>query len=297
MRCTRRTFLAGSLAVLASARVARPADGPPTNPRLARKLGVTTSSVDRQVSWQNEPGKISLMDLPRVLREDLDLDVVDLNTNTLGSPDPRHAEKFRAAADKAGVAIVNLKLNLKPFDLGSADAAANERTLAECRRWVDAAAAMGCPRVRPFPQPDKPDMDRYVAAWRQLDDYAMSKGVGTAVENYGWMQSDPASVPTLIKALARDVVATPDTGNWTSDEVRYAGLAATFPLAYSCDFKARELGPNGEHTLYDLRRCFQIGWDLGFRGPWCFEHAHADRAQLWRELGLLRDMLRGWMTA
>ena len=29
---------------------------------------------------------------------------------------------------------------------------------------------------------------------------------------------------------------------------------------------ARQLGPNGEHELYDLKRCFSIGWQAGFRG-------------------------------
>ncbi len=109
------------------------------------------------------------------------------------------------------------------------------------------------------------------------------------------MESDPQSVPTLIKAIDRDVAATPDTGNWVNDEVRYAGLTAAFPDAVSCDFKARELGPNGEHSLYDLRRCFDIGWECGFRGPWCLEHAHSDRTRLFKDLTLLRDRLRGWM--
>jgi hypothetical protein len=69
-------------------------------------------------------------------------------------------------------------------------------------------------------------------------------------------------------------------------------------LAATCDFKAAgELGPNGEHPLYDLKRCFQIGWDAGFRGPWCIEHVHRDRKQALLELGILRDMLRKWIAA
>lgn len=46
-----------------------------------------------------------------------------------------------------------------------------------------------------------------------------------------------------------------------------------------------------------MTRCFQIGWDAGFRGPWCVEHFHADLRQLVREMGILRDQLRGWMRA
>ena len=98
-----------------------------------------------------------------------------------------------------------------------------------------------------------------------------------------------------LDSLRELVAVSPDTGNWKDDTVRYAGLAAAFPFAVSCDFKARKLGPNGEHTLYDLKRCFEVGWKTGFHGPWCLEHANADRDVLFRELALLRDMLRKWM--
>ena len=110
------------------------------------------------------------------------------------------------------------------------------------------------------------------------------------------MESDTQSVPKLIKAIDRGVVSTPDTGNWANNDLRYDGLKAAFASAVSCDFKARQLGPNGEHALYDLKRCFDVGWDTGFRGPWCLEHAHPDRAKLFAELTLLRDMLRRWTT-
>jgi hypothetical protein len=116
------------------------------------------------------------------------------------------------------------------------------------------------------------------------------------VENYGWMQSDPESVVKLVKAVGHNVAACPDTGNWNNNELRYAALETTFPIAVTCDFKARQLGPAGEHRLYDLQRCFTIGWKAGFRGPWCLEHANRDRKTLFRELALLRDNLRSWMT-
>ena len=79
------------------------------------------------------------------------------------------------------------------------------------------------------------------------------------VENFGWMQSDPDSAVKLVKAVGHNVAACPDSGNWNNNDIRYEGLAKTFPIAVTCDFKARKLGPNGEHPLYDLKRCFTIG--------------------------------------
>ena len=64
----------------------------------------------------------------------------------------------------------------------------------------------------------------------------------------------------------------------------------------SSDFKARRLSPDGEHPLYDLRRCFDIGWATGFRGPWCIEHGNVDTAAFIRETRMLGDMLREWIA-
>jgi len=109
------------------------------------------------------------------------------------------------------------------------------------------------------------------------------------------MESDPESVPRPAKDIDRNIAVSPDTGNWKNNSIRYKGLAKAFPLAVSCDFKARKLGPKGEHKLYDLKRCFDIGWKSSFSGPWCLEHANPNRDHLFRELAQLRDLLRGWM--
>ncbi len=86
------------------------------------------------------------------------------------------------------------------------------------------------------------------------------------------------------------------TENWSDNETRYRGLEKSFPPAVTCDFKARDSGVRGEHTADDLKRCFSIGWRAGFRGPWCREHAPRDRKRSFRELAMLRDMLRHWMA-
>jgi hypothetical protein len=262
---------------------------------LAGEVGITTSSIDRHVSARGETGFITLLDLPRFMRDELDMRVIDLNTNTLGPLDPEHVERLRAAAERAGCVITNLKMNQIDLDMNSPDGSVRKQALDTYKACIDAASRLGARWARPLPGAMRPDMQLHVAAYRELADYAAPRKVQMLVENYRWMQTEADSVAALIRAIDRDVAASPDIGNWIDNPVRYAGLEKTFPLAVTCDFKARELGPGGEHPLYDLRRCFEIGWKAGFRGPWCLEHAHADRKTLVRELCLLRDMLRGWM--
>ena len=55
--------------------------------------------------------------------------------------------------------------------------------------------------------------------------------------------------------------------------------------------------PEGEHPQYDLRRCFDVGWKAGFRGPWCLEHFNDTLPGLLAGFKRLREMLETWMQA
>ena len=300
MNFTRRTFLKSTV-VTAVATIALPrglagekSKTVDKNP-LAGEVGITTSSLSAHVASRPTKSKFTLLELPRIMRDELDMRVIDLNTSTLASEEPAYLDKVRAAADKAGCILTNLKLNQRGLDMNSRDKDVRDKALAIYKKSIDAAARLGLKWARPLPLKPKPDMAIHVASYRELADYAAERNIQMLIENYGWMESDPKSVPKLVKAIGRNVAVSPDTGNWKDNTVRYKGLAAAFPLAVSCDFKARKLGPNGEHELYDLKRCFQVGWKTGFQGPWCLEHANSNRETLFRELALLRDMLRGWM--
>jgi sugar phosphate isomerase/epimerase len=187
-------------------------------------------------------------------------------------------------------------MNQPGLDLGSPDAGVRGKALSEYKQSIDAAARLGMRWARPLPTKERPDSRLLIDALRELADHAARRDVQLLIENFGWMQSDPDSVVRLVKAIGTNAAASPDTGNWTNNEVRYDGLAKTFPHAATCDFKARDLGPGGEHPLYDLKRCFTIGWDAGFRGPWCLEHGHADEKTLFKNLRMLRDQLRQWIA-
>jgi len=296
---TRRDFLkTTSAAVLAEvggfavpSRAAVPAG--PADPQLVGLLGITMSSAGRLMK-DGKPDRIPIVDWPRLLRDELDMHVLDLNSGVIESHDPAYLDTVRRAADEAGVLLTNMKINRPDVDVGNADPAVRRKAVDQCKRWIETSGRLGLRWARPLPLKQPPDRAGFVAAYRELADYAREHRVRMIVENYGWMSDDPDKVPRLLEEIGPDVAAGPDTGNWSNDEVRYAGLAKMFPGAVTCDFKAGRLGPAGEHAAWDLKRCFTIAWDAGFRGPWCFEHAAPDRATLFRELRLLRDMLRSW---
>lgn len=289
----RRDFLHSALGAAALASAGRSAAPPVTLPSLTGEIGITTGSFMRHLSIERAAGKLRLLDLPKIMRDELGMKVVDLMTATLVSLEPAYLDQLRAAAADAGCVITNLKINFAQAPLGHADPAVRRAAVAEVQRAMNAAARLGARWVRPLPGGQRAELAATAASYRELADYGAERGLTVLVENIGWMKEDADGVPDLIRATGPRIRAQPDTGNW-ADAVRYAGLAKAFPLAASCDFKALDLGPDGSHAAYDLRRCFQIGWDAGFRGPWAIEHFHADLGQLLREMGLLRDRLRHW---
>ncbi len=300
MRYNRREFLrdggrAIAAGTLASAVVHAADDNEKDRAKtLVDAVGVTTSSLSSQLTGRAKNGKFSLLEFPRILRDELDMRVIDLNTSSLASVDRSYLDRLRDAAGKAGCVLTNLKMNQRDLDMNHRDRSVREKALRQYKRSIDVAAHLGLKWARPLPRKEKPDMALHVASYRELCDYAAQRKIQMLVENFGWMQSDPDSVVKLVKAIGKNVAACPDTGNWNGNPLRYQGLAKTFPIAVTCDFKARALGANGQHKLYELKRCFKIGWDAGFRGPWCLEHANADTKTLFKELALLRDMLRRW---
>ncbi|MDG1896257.1 MAG: TIM barrel protein [Fuerstiella sp.] len=260
-------------------------------------IGIVTASAAAHLTTSIRKGSFTLLQLPQIMREELDLRVIDLNTSSFpdfASVDEKYCERLRRVADRFGCVLTNLKMNQRGIDMNSPQQDVRQKALTEYKRSIDIASRLGCRWARPLPQMQRPDMAIHVASYRELCDYAAERDVTMLVENFGWMQGDPDSVPTLVKAIGHNVSAGVDTGNWSGNDVRYAALARAFPLAATCDFKARKIGPGGEHEEYDLKRCFDIAWNAGFRGPWAFEHGHGDLKTLFSELQMLRDMLRKW---
>jgi len=298
---TRRDFLKTGALFAGAAALNGPAIAAPGLPAdVSGEIGVTTGSFFSHICFQPEAGKIRMLDLPKIMRDQLDMRVIDIMSRTLESFEPAYLEKMRKAADDHGCIITNLKCNQKGLDMSSANEERRAEALRIYKESIDAAHLLGARWVRPVAGSGKlSDRARLIDSFRQLADHGASRGISIIVENTGWIAGDAKAIPDIINAVGRGkgVDAGPDTGNWKDDEIRYAGLAAAYPLAVTSDYKAFQLEPDGSHPKYDLKRCFDAGWNAGFRGPWCIEHFHTDLPGLIKGFGQVRDKLRGWITA
>jgi len=254
------------------------------------EIGITTGSFDSQ----RERNELTLENLPAFLNGELGMRLIDVNTLWLTSFRETYVRACRDVASASGCVFTNLKVNHSIGDLYDKKPEHAARALAEARHMVDVAGQLGARWVR-FNVSQPETLLGGLPAHRQLADYAAGKSVGLLVENGGWMRSRADSITLGIKAIGDNAFAGPDTGNW-DDDVRESGLAQSFPQAVTCDFKAFEMAADGHHAKYDLRRCFDIGQEAGYRGPWLLEHWHDDTSALVHDLLLLRDQLRAWMN-
>ena len=106
---------------------------------LHGQVGITTSSLSGHLAVRAAKGKFTLLELPRLLRNELDMKVIDLNTSALESNEPAYLESIRAAADNAGCVLTNLKLNQRGLDMSSPDRNVRERALTVYKASIDAA--------------------------------------------------------------------------------------------------------------------------------------------------------------
>ncbi len=297
----RRQFFATG-AVLAGATALRTRGAVAQNAAWAGEVGLTTSSVFRQMAEGHADRKFGLLELPKFMRDELGMRVIDLNSGTLATKDSAQIERFREALDAAGCVVSNVKVNptvlqVKVLDLpfDHADRATREKAVEGFRDWILAASRVGARWVRPFPAAKRPTMPVMVDSFTELADFADGLKMALILENAGWMTSDANGIPSVIEALGGRLGAQPDTGSWENQELREAGLKNAFPYAVSCDFKFGKLGPAGEHKAYDLKHCFDLGWQAGFRGPWVLEHADENTKDLIRDLTRVRDQLKQWI--
>jgi hypothetical protein len=130
----RRRFLQS----VALAGISSPAFSESEPQSLTGEIGVTTGSFFSHITFESGvAGKIRMLDLPKIMRDELDMRVVDLMSRTLESFKPVYLEKMRSAAADHGCVISNLKLNQRGIDIASADAETRREGMRVYRESID----------------------------------------------------------------------------------------------------------------------------------------------------------------
>jgi sugar phosphate isomerase/epimerase len=188
-------------------------------------------------------------------------------------------EKSNAEAKKHGMENVLIMIDGQG-NLAVNDESERNETVEKHKKWIDAAAAMGCHAVRVnlygsmVPEEWIPSA---VDGLTKLCAYAKTKNINVLVENHGGLSSNGALHAEVMKAVNMDNCGTlPDFGNFciTRNEDRsckeeydkYKGVAELMPYAKAVSAKTNDFNEDGSAIGIDYNRMLKMVKDAGYTG-------------------------------
>jgi len=210
--------------------------------------------------------------------------------------------KSNAEAKKYGMKNVLIMIDGQG-NLAADDEAERNETVEKHKRWVDAAAAMGCHAIRVnLNGSSDPEVwkKNSVDGLTKLGTYAKTKNINVLVENHGGLSSNGALHAEVMKTTNMDNVGSlPDFGNFCierSDDGcanmydKYKGVKELMPYAMAVSAKSNEFDAQGNDRGIDYVKMLQLVKDAGYTGYIGVEY---EGSELGEEAGIkaTRDLL------
>lgn len=150
------------------------------------------------------------------------------------------------------------------------------KTVENHKKWIDAAAFLGCHSIRvnagsrgTFEEQQKLAAD----GLRMLCEYGDTKKINVIVENHGGLSSNGDWLAGVMKMVSHKRVGTlPDFGNFIIDRQtgeefdRYKGMELLMPFAKGVSAKSNDFDSEGNETKSDFYRIMKIVQASGFKG-------------------------------
>ena len=167
-------------------------------------------------------------------------------------------------------------------------AAANEQernqAVEDHKKWIDAAAYLGCHaiRVNLIGAPDEEVWkNSAIDGLGKLADYGATKNIEVIVENHGGFSSNAKLLMQVINTIDKPNCGTlPDFGNFCmkrengaqwdgtclEEYPRYQGIEEMMPKALAVSAKTYNFDQNGNETSMDFSKILQLVKDAGYQG-------------------------------
>ena len=215
-------------------------------------------------------GRLDHLDFAKVARQEFGLDAIEY-VNTFfkdKATNPAYLAEMNRRAKEHGVYQHLIMIDAEG-DLGDPDAVLRQRAVENHRKWVDAAAILGCATIRvnaeskgSFEEQQKLAAD----GLRALTEYGDTRQINVIVENHGGLSSNGAWLAGVMKLVNHPRCGTlPDFGNFTSYD-RYQGVTELMPYAKAVSAKSYDFDDRGDETTIDFRRMLGIVMAAGFHG-------------------------------
>jgi len=289
---TRRDFLGGmALAIggagacffptlTAAARASRPSIQFPSEAR--QRICISSYPFREFIAGEHHKSgnpTIDLIDFATHVVEKFKVNKIEPWSRHFPSTDPKYLQDLRKAVDNAGAAIVNMTVSGKDSAY-AADHDERVKAIANCKKWVDVAVALGSPSIRTNVAPVKdvkPNVKRLGESLKQIAEYASANHIVVHLENDDPVSEDPFFLVRVIKQVNSPWIRTlPDFGNTLDghdENYAYPAIDAMFAYAYAiCHVKDSIGTAQGKVVPVDLARTFGILRHHSYKGYCSIEY-------------------------
>lgn len=206
--------------------------------------------------------------------------------------------RSNAEAEKHGVKNVLIMIDGQG-NLAASDEMERNETVEKHKRWVDAAAAMGCHSIRVNLNGSSEPEDwkaSSVDGLTKLATYAKTKDINIIVENHGGLSSNGALHAEVMKMVDMENCGTlPDFGNfcitrkegtWDCEVEydKYKGVKELMPYAKAVSAKSNVFDADGNERKIDYVKMLQMVKDAGYMG---YIGVEFEGSELGEEAGIL----------
>lgn len=189
--------------------------------------------------------------------------------------DEKYLTELKKIAKNEGVENVLIMCDGEGM-LGNPEKEERIKTVENHKKWVDAAAFLGCHSIRvnaastgSYEEQQKLAAD----GLHMLCEYGDTKKINVIVENHGGLSSNGDWLAGVMKMVDHKRVGTlPDFGNFiinreTGEEFdRYKGVELLMPYAKGVSAKSHNFDAEGNETKSDFYRLMKIVKDSGYTG-------------------------------
>lgn len=209
-----------------------------------------------------QSGKHKTLDLPRIAREDFNLNGVEFVNTLFELPTESYLKQLRRNAAEYGITMVLIMVDDEGD--GCSPIPEERRQFAILhRKWVDIAQYLGCTAIRtncrgPLHVNKAEALNWAAESYHLLLDYAVQANINILIENHGGVSNDPAWMVQLMERVNHPLFGTyPDWREPATDFDNYAYLEKTVPYAKGMSYRNQ---PTEALTAGMIELCKQSGF-------------------------------------
>lgn len=272
MNRNRRNFLKTTAAVTAGTFLVSPAIAGLAEKKSRFKISLAEWSFHRALFAK----EMTNLQFPVITRE-LGMDGVEYVNQFFKdkAKDEKYLAELKKIAKNEGVTNVLIMCDGEGM-VGHPEKAERIKTVENHKKWIDAAAFLGCHsiRVNAGSKGEYEEQQKLAANGLQmLCEYGDTKKINVIVENHGGLSSNGNWLAGVMKMVDHKRIGTlPDFGNFIIDRQtgeefdRYEGVKLLMPYAKGVSGKSYAFDADGNETKMDFYKLMQIVKDAGYKG-------------------------------